>query len=371
MEKTKLGDNARRKRKVESSHWWDMQHSMVLRQTPRWAQALVGGLSMLGIGAIIAGFTVNVDEVVTVQGKLEPSEGSIKLKVPTGGVIGEVYVKEGDVVDKGQLIAIFDRRRVKKELEAIETQIAQTNINQGANMRSLRSRKEVILRNYQTNLLKLQRMEDIYKDGALSMNAILEQKDRVLDLEANAKEIDEQLTSTISRSIAQIADLESRKASAEVQLQYITIKSPERGVIFQLNANEQGVLGAGDVITQIIPQDGVKAKVWVTNKDIGFVKEGQSADVRVSAFDYTQFGTVPGVVSAIGADVIEPEGNNQQYRFPVTIKLNRNYLETNEIKIPLKTGLAVSANLFLRDRKLITLVSDMFGSQIDSLKSLR
>ena len=68
LEKSKLGDNARRKRKVESSHWWDMQHSMVLRQTPRWAQALVGGLSMLGVGAIIAGFTVNVDEVVTVQG---------------------------------------------------------------------------------------------------------------------------------------------------------------------------------------------------------------------------------------------------------------------------------------------------------------
>ena len=39
---------------------------------------------MLGVGAIIAGFTVNVDEVVTVQGKLEPSEGSIQVKVPTG-----------------------------------------------------------------------------------------------------------------------------------------------------------------------------------------------------------------------------------------------------------------------------------------------
>ena len=45
--------------------------------------------------------------------------------------------------------------------------------------------------------------------------------------------------------------------------------------MFQLNASNQGVLGAGDVITQIIPQDGVKAKVWVTNKDIGFVKLGR------------------------------------------------------------------------------------------------
>ena len=371
MEKSRLGDNARRKRKVESSHWWDMQHSMVLRQTPRWAQALVGGLSMLGVGAIIAGFTVNVDEVVTVQGKLEPSEGSIQVKVPTGGVLGNVYVKEGETVEKGQLIAVFDRRRIEKELATIETQIAQERISKDASIISLKARKRVILRNYETNLSKLKRMKEIYNAGAMSLNAILDQKDRVLDLEANANEIDQQLASVVSRSVGQIADLESRKESAEVQLQYITIKSPEKGVVFQLNASNQGVLGAGDVITQIIPQDGVKAKVWVTNKDIGFVKLGQKADVRVSAFDYTQFGTVEGLVSAIGADVIQPEGTNQQFRFPVTIKLNKNYLQTEELQIPLRTGLAVSANLYLRDRKLITLVSDMFGSQIDSLKSLR
>ena len=356
---------------MESSHWWDMQHSMVLRQTPRWAQALVGGLSLLGVGAIIAGFTINVDEVVTVQGKLEPSKGSIKLKVPTGGVLGDVYVKEGETVEKGQLIAVFDRRRVKKDLATIQTQIKQEEINRDASIKSLESRKKVIIRNYETNLAKMQRMQSIYENGAMSLNAILEQKDRVLDLEANANEIDQQIASVQSRSIARIADLESRKESSEVQLQYITIKSPEKGVVFQLNASKQGVLGPGDVISQIVPQDGVKAKVWVTNKDIGFVKIGQKADVRVSAFDYTQFGTVEGMVSAIGADVVEPEGINQQYKFPVTIKLTKDYLQTDEITVPLRTGLAVSANLYLRDRKLITLISDMFGSQVDSLKSLR
>ena len=111
--------------------------------------------------------------------------------------------------------------------------------------------------------------------------------------------------------------------------------------------------------------------MWVTNKDIGFVKLNQETDVRIGAFDYTQFGTVKGKVTSIGADVLEPDQSNNLYRFPVDIKLEKNYLETKEIKIPLRTGLAISANLFLRERKLITLVNDMFGSQIDSLKSLR
>ena len=91
------------------------------------------------------------------------------------------------------MIAVFDRRRIEKELATIETQIAQERISKDASIISLKARKRVILRNYETNLSKLKRMKEIYNAGAMSLNAILDQKDRVLDLEANANEIDQQL----------------------------------------------------------------------------------------------------------------------------------------------------------------------------------
>ena len=46
---------SRREQKSESLHWWDRQHSLVLRQTPRWAQGFTLGLTTLGVGAILAG----------------------------------------------------------------------------------------------------------------------------------------------------------------------------------------------------------------------------------------------------------------------------------------------------------------------------
>ena len=141
--------------------------------------------------------------------------------------------------------------------------------------------------------------------------------------------------------------------------------------MFQLEAQEKGVLGAGEAIAKVIPQDGVKAEVWVSNRDIGFVKEGQSTEVRIEAFDYAEFGTVKGKVSAIGADVMKPDEENNSYRFPVTIQLDRDHLKARNLEIPLRAGLAITTNLHLRERKLISIISDMFGTQFDSLNSLR
>ena len=48
-------ENSRKEKRSESLHWWDRQHSLVLRQTPRWAQGFVLGLTILGVGTIYVG----------------------------------------------------------------------------------------------------------------------------------------------------------------------------------------------------------------------------------------------------------------------------------------------------------------------------
>ena len=59
-----LDKGARSSERVDSDHWWDKQHSLVLRQTPRWAQSFVLGLVLLSGGAIGASAIIRVDEVV-------------------------------------------------------------------------------------------------------------------------------------------------------------------------------------------------------------------------------------------------------------------------------------------------------------------
>ena len=60
-------------------------------------------------------------------------------------------------------------------------------------------------------------------------------------------------------------------------------------------------------ILSIVPQDGLYAEVFVPNKDIGFVKIGQEAKVRVDAFPFTRYGEIDGSVETIGADALAPD----------------------------------------------------------------
>ena len=121
----------------------------------------------------------------------------------------------------------------------------------------------------------------------------------------------------------------------------------------------------------IIPSDAAKAEVFVSNRDIGFVNLGQDSQVRVDAYPFTKFGDLQGKVSSIGADVLEPDSTNSNYRFPITITLNSPVLKSQGRDLPLKPGMSVQANLRLREKKLISIVTDMFSRNVEGLKTLR
>ena len=95
-DKSRISES-RSEKKSESLHWWDRQHSLVLRQTPRWAQGFVLGLTFLGVGAITASYIIRIDEVITINGKLTPGDGVLEVKTPAGGLVENVYVNDGDI----------------------------------------------------------------------------------------------------------------------------------------------------------------------------------------------------------------------------------------------------------------------------------
>ena len=83
-----------------------------------------------------------------------------------------------------------------------------------------------------------------------------------------------------------------------MQIQYETVVAPGNGVIFDSKA-KPGVLSAGETIMKkLCPRTSLlKGDVWVTNKDIGYIKLGKKANVRVDAFDYTEFGEIVGEIT--------------------------------------------------------------------------
>ena len=101
--KNQLGDAA--------NQWLEKNRSLTLRQTPIWAQSITFLLILLGSVSVIASIFLRIDEVITAEGQLKSIGGTVDVKSPVGGSISQIHFKDGEVVEKGQLLATFDTRQ--------------------------------------------------------------------------------------------------------------------------------------------------------------------------------------------------------------------------------------------------------------------
>ena len=375
--KQKAGDAANR--------WMARNRSLVLRQTPIWAQSLAAILIGLSTTAVIGGILFRIDEVVTVQGQLKSIGGTVEVKTPAGGRVAEVLFSDGEVVRKGQPLMRFDTRQATDEKETLTQLIAaerkqlKTQLDTLASQEAtLAGRRAVLQQRMVTQSTILSEMESLVEQGGFQRLQFLQQQDQLFELENEINDLKEQESrlklqaeDVQLRSRKSIDQMRNRLREAELQLQYQNVVAPVSGVVFDPQAAVEGVLGAGERILSIVPQQGLYAEVFVPNKDIGFIKPGQDAKVRVDAFPFTRYGELPGAVSQIAADALAPDATQNFYRFPVKLTLERSFLETDGVKIPLKAGMSVTTNLKLRDKRVISLVSDLLVDQTDSVRSIR
>jgi HlyD family secretion protein len=119
-----------------------------------------------------------------------------------------------------------------------------------------------------------------------------------------------------------IAELQQRRIAAFDQLKRIDIRAPHSGVVHELAVHTVGgVVAAGDPLMLIVPEEEllvVEAKVSAQDRDQ--IHVGQTALLRMSAFNQRTTPELEGDVSVIGADLVEDERSGFQY-YPVRMKL--------------------------------------------------
>ena len=354
-----------------ANRWIAKNRSLVLRQTPVWAQALLA--SVVGIASIfvLGSILFKIDEVITVTGQLQSVEGTTEVKTPAGGKILEVYFQEGELVSKGDLLVKFDTTQALNDKLLIGNliEIEQAALTKRLNL--LNDKQSVLSKKINTFQLIVDDLKLLVDQGGFQRVEYLKQLDQLFQLETELSSIKIQKSVQQLASQKSINDLKSKLKRAELQLLYQNVIAPTSGVVFRPKAVEQGVLEAGETIVSIVPQSALKAEVFVPNKDIGFVKSGLKAKVRIDAFPFSRYGELKGIVSHIGADALPPDNTANYYRFPVRLALDKSYLQTKDIRIPLRSGMSVTANLRLRDKRVISLLSDLLVDQTDSVRSIR
>jgi len=357
-----------------------------LKPTPVWSKAVVWTIiGSASFGFIFAIFT-KIDEVVVATGTLQGIGASRPVMSPAAGVVSKIFVNEGQYVEAGQSLLKFDpdvnqtrQETVEEKLKLERQRFQQQQQAYAAREQSLQARINSQRVTLVTEKQILSQIAPLAELGAIQQIQLLKQKTKIQQLiadisqsEANLREVQAELLRLQQESLKNLSDYERQLVEVNKAIEYEVLRAPIAGLIFSLKPSSPGYAAtANEILLKVVPRGSLEAKVYLTTQDVGFAKPGQVAQVRVDAFPFTQFGSIPGKLKSVATDSLPPDAQNPIPRFPAYVSLDRPYVEKNGVKYSVSSGQTVSANLVVRDKRVISLLTDAVQRALDSLRQIR
>ncbi|KIP15876.1 type I secretion membrane fusion, HlyD family protein [Burkholderia sp. MSHR3999] len=170
------------------------------------------------------------------------------------------------------------------------------------------------------------------------------------ELTADTRKASQDRLQDASRTLASSTG-DVRRASAHDAL--LTLTAPVDGTVQQLTVHTVGgVVPAAQPLMKIVPlSPKVEFEAFIADRDVGFVREGQRASVKIDAFEYTRYGTVPAVVSHVSRDAIEDEKKGLLYS--VKVALDTADLMVEGRRVPLTPGMSGGVEIRTGTRRII------------------
>lgn len=380
-----MSDLIRRSQAALSARPIDYQE-VRLKPPPVWSQAVVWTI----IGTASLGFVyaalAKIDEVVVANGTLQAIGAARPIMSPVAGVLDQIVVREGQAVRKGDPLLRFDKTVTEQRKRSLEQQIRlerqrleEQDRAYMARQQSLEARTASLEASLATEQMILGQIEPLASQGGIQVVQVLQQKNKVQQLhseiaqsQANLREVQAERVKLQQESLRNLSDLERQLVEATELSRYEVLRAPLSGEVFELKPSSPGYAAtANEVLLKVVPRGTLEAKVFLTNRDVGFARPGQLAQVRVDAFPFTQFGSIPGRLKAVGTDSLPPDAQNPQQRFPAYVSLDRPYLERNGSRYRVSSGQTVAVNLVVREKRVISLLSDALQRALDSLRRIR
>ena len=148
----------------------------------------------------------------------------------------------------------------------------------------------------------------------------------------------------LDKATQQLQQSSNDETKAVTRQKLMTLTSPVSGTVQQLTVHTLGgVVTTAQSLMEIVPDDSVEVEANIENKDIGFVKVGQTAVVKIEAFPYTRYGYLTGKVIDVPNDAVQDK--KLGLTFVARIHLPTNRIRANGAWINLTPGMEVTAEI--------------------------
>jgi adhesin transport system membrane fusion protein len=353
------------------------------------------GLLLLTVLAVFITWAAlfDIDQIVRATGQIIPQDRTQLIQAADGGVLQELHVTEGQQVRKGQILARLEDQRANAGLDEVRNRIAGLTITRlrahaeatdqafkaSAYLRShpdlvqaqqsLYWQNTTALRQELVGLHKQLRLaedeqqltERLYNSGDISLVELMRAQRLVFEGQQRIQAAQDKFRSEARKELARIEDEITAQRSKLQERQSVydhtILEAPTDGIVKYLRINTLGgVLRAGDELMQISPTEGqyiVEAKV--NPADIGQLAVGQKVTLRLDAFDYSLYGTVPGRLDYLSSDTLTepgPDGRSSQayYRARLSLELPAH----SRIRLEdIKPGLTVAIDIQTGQRSVL------------------
>jgi HlyD family type I secretion membrane fusion protein len=370
---------------------------------------IVGILAVLIVSASVL---LKIDLVVRGTGKLMTPVDTVRVTSQRQGVVAEILVRDGEAVEKGQPLVQLDVSdddvaiaSLSTQIEALRKELADREELMVARRRVAEYKAELIAGDLateeaghaaqQANVERLAREmagweEDLQRQTTLAAQGVvtpaaLEAARRQADqsrsahadaiaalakldlaieqlkrrqagtmVELEAELLQEQLT--VEEGRRSLAGLEQQLAVAEAQRRRGTVLAPADGVVHDIAVRSPGeFVGDAQIVCRVAPQiQGWMAEIQLAAADVGFVRIGQRARVKLDAFPFEDYGVMEGTIEYIAPDAT-PAAPGQQSKpvYTVRIRLDHEaFLARQDEPLELRGGMALSADLVNRRETL-------------------
>lgn len=281
--------------------------------------------------------TRDIIETVTASGKIFP-ETEIKISSDVSGEIVELYVKEGDSVKVGQILA---KVNADAYTSAVERSSAGVNIaksqasSSGNSIENAKQQRTQAKLQFENAKKMHQRNQQLFKDGIISQVDLENSETTMKNLEAGYKAADVLVENAIKGSESagfQVKDAEALLKEQRTNLGRTIIKAPATGIISKLNVERgERVVGtiqmSGTELMRIADLHAMEVQVEVSENDIVNVKTGDEATIEVDAYQNKKFSGHVTEVANSANNISSIAGNSlstdQVTKFIVKIRIEK------------------------------------------------
>lgn len=348
-----------------------------------------------------------LEEVSTGTGKVIPSSKEQIIQSLEGGILTKLDVKEGDIVEKGTILAQFDPTRFASNVGESQSLLV-SSLATSARLRAEVNgtalqfpeivQKDSQLVREETQLYNTRRinLEESISDLTTSLTLVQQElrmteplvakgaasEVEVLRLKRQASDLQKQINDTRSQYYVKARE-ELSKANTDVETQRQIVKgksdtlnrtvfrAPVRGVVKEIDVMTlDGVIPPNGKIMTIVPLDEqLLIEARISPRDIAFIRPNQQALVKITAYDYAIYGGLHGKVTVISPDTIRDEVKQDQFYYRVYIRTDSDKLRNKQGKtFAITPGMVATVDIRTGQKTVLDYLIKPFNKAREALR---